>query len=144
MWRARPTSAHRRRSPRRHQEGAAALEFALVLPLFVVLILGLIDFGTMLYTVNTITNAAREGARQGVVQRQQANIEAAAQDAAQNYLDAAGISDTTVTASFDGTSILTVTVAIQNYANITGFSYGGMDLFHDPSSTATMRWEFAN
>lgn len=43
--------------------GAAAVEFALLLPLILVLVLGIIDFGGMLHGQVTLTQAAREGAR---------------------------------------------------------------------------------
>jgi Flp pilus assembly protein TadG len=43
--------------------GAAAVEFALVLPMLLLVIFGLIDFGRMLNAQITITEAAREGAR---------------------------------------------------------------------------------
>lgn len=48
----------------RHRErGAAAVEFALVLPILVMLIFGIVDFGRMLAAKITLTEAAREGAR---------------------------------------------------------------------------------
>jgi Flp pilus assembly protein TadG len=43
--------------------GAAAVEFALVLPLLLILIFGIVDFGRMLNAKITLTEAAREGAR---------------------------------------------------------------------------------
>jgi Flp pilus assembly protein TadG len=43
--------------------GAAAVEFALLLPLLLILVFGIIDFGRMLNAQITITEAAREGAR---------------------------------------------------------------------------------
>jgi Flp pilus assembly protein TadG len=43
--------------------GAAAVEFALVLPLLLILIFGLIDFGRALNEQIVLTQAAREGAR---------------------------------------------------------------------------------
>jgi Flp pilus assembly protein TadG len=46
------------------ERGAAALEFALVLPLLVMMLFGIIDFGRLLYAQVTLTQAAREGARQ--------------------------------------------------------------------------------
>jgi hypothetical protein len=50
------------------QRGAAAVEFALILPLLLGMLLGVIDFGTA-YTQNiSVQAAAREGARQGVTQ----------------------------------------------------------------------------
>jgi Flp pilus assembly protein TadG len=47
--------------------GAAAVEFALVLPLLLILIFGIIDFGRMLNAQITLTEAAREGARASVL-----------------------------------------------------------------------------
>lgn len=47
------------------QRGAALLEFALVLPLFLVIILLTIDFGFLVYDKAVITNATREAARFG-------------------------------------------------------------------------------
>lgn len=47
--------------------GQDLLEYALVLPIFLLLVLGVIEFGLLFYEYNTVTNAAREGARAGVV-----------------------------------------------------------------------------
>jgi Flp pilus assembly protein TadG len=43
--------------------GAAAVEFALVLPVLLLVIFGIIDFGRLLYAKITLAEAAREGAR---------------------------------------------------------------------------------
>ncbi|HEX6970340.1 MAG TPA: TadE/TadG family type IV pilus assembly protein [Micromonosporaceae bacterium] len=43
--------------------GAAAVEFALLLPVVLLIIFGIIDFGRMLNAQLTLTQAAREGAR---------------------------------------------------------------------------------
>jgi len=48
---------------RADDRGAAAVEFALVLPLLLILIFGIIDFGRMLNAKITLSEAAREGAR---------------------------------------------------------------------------------
>src|SRR5579859_3032399 len=55
-----------RRRPARsaiRDRGAAAVEFALLLPLLLLLIFGIIDFGRALNAQITLTQAAREGAR---------------------------------------------------------------------------------
>jgi Flp pilus assembly protein TadG len=51
----------------RNQKGGAAIEAALVLPLTILLIFGMIEFGLLLYNRQIITNASREGARAGIV-----------------------------------------------------------------------------
>ena len=49
------------------QRGAAAVEFAIILPLLVVFLFGIIEFSIMFYDKAVITNASREGARAGIV-----------------------------------------------------------------------------
>jgi Flp pilus assembly pilin Flp len=51
----------------RGEDGAAAVEFALLLPLLVVLLFGFIQFGMAFNTRIQATNAAREAARLAVV-----------------------------------------------------------------------------
>ncbi len=48
---------------RRH--GQAAFEFALILPVFIVFMLLIVDFGVLTYQYVSLANAAREGARYG-------------------------------------------------------------------------------
>jgi Flp pilus assembly protein TadG len=47
--------------------GAVLVEFALVFGLFVLLVLGMVDFGLAINTKTQLTNAGREGARLGTV-----------------------------------------------------------------------------
>ncbi|WP_427006580.1 TadE/TadG family type IV pilus assembly protein [Pseudarthrobacter sp. H2] len=56
--------------PHRHdrQRGATAVEFALIVPLLMSMVLGVIDFGMALGQNISLQSAAREGARQGVTQ----------------------------------------------------------------------------
>lgn len=49
------------------QTGASMVEFALILPMFLLLIFGTIEFSLLLYNKAMLTNAAREGARLGIV-----------------------------------------------------------------------------
>lgn len=51
------------------QRGAAAVEFALILPILLGLLVGSIDVSLALYDQSVITNASREGARAGIVAR---------------------------------------------------------------------------
>jgi Flp pilus assembly protein TadG len=50
-----------------NQNGAAAVEFAIVLPLLVTLVFGIIEFSILFYNKAMLTNASREGARAGIV-----------------------------------------------------------------------------
>lgn len=47
--------------------GQAFVEFAFILPILLLLVFGIAEFGRFLYLKNSATNAAREGARAGVV-----------------------------------------------------------------------------
>lgn len=47
----------------REQRGAVAVEFALVLPVLMLILLGITEYGLVFYDQLTLTNAAREGAR---------------------------------------------------------------------------------
>jgi Flp pilus assembly protein TadG len=58
-----------RRSPRRDESGVALVEFALVLPLLLVLLLGMLDFGTAFNYWIDQTHLANEGARWAVVNK---------------------------------------------------------------------------
>ena len=50
------------------QQGTAAVELALVLPLLLLIVFGIIEFGILLYDQAIVVAAAREGARWGAVQ----------------------------------------------------------------------------
>jgi len=52
-----------------NQKGTTAVEFAIVLSLLITLIFGIIEFGLFIFNRQVITNAAREGARYGIVAR---------------------------------------------------------------------------
>ena len=52
---------------RKPQRGATAVEFALVLLLFLMMVLGMVDFSRMLFAWNSATEATRAGARYAVV-----------------------------------------------------------------------------
>ena len=52
---------------RRRSRGQAMVEFALIIPLFLLLLFALLDFGRVIYAQTTIAEDAREGARAGLV-----------------------------------------------------------------------------
>lgn len=60
--------ARKNRSDAGADRGAAAVEFGLLLPLILLIVLGIIDFGGMLHAQITLTQAAREGARVAALQ----------------------------------------------------------------------------
>ena len=51
----------------RNQNGQSLVEFAIILPIILLLVMGILQFGMMLNSYLAIQNAAREGARAGVV-----------------------------------------------------------------------------
>lgn len=53
----------------KNNKGVALVEFAIVLPLLIILVFGIIEFGFIIYDKAMITNASREGARLGIVFR---------------------------------------------------------------------------
>jgi len=79
------SSKHTSRTNRRRSKGVAAVEFALIVPLLLVILFGIIDFGFMLYDKAMLTNAAREGARAGIVLRNPYMSVADIQGVAGNY-----------------------------------------------------------
>jgi Flp pilus assembly protein TadG len=62
--------------------GAAAVEFALLLPVLLLVVFGIIDFGRALNAQITLTQAAREGARLAAVGQPAAAVVARTQAAA--------------------------------------------------------------
>jgi Flp pilus assembly protein TadG len=95
-------------APSGRQRGAAAVEFALVLPLLLVLILGIIDFGLYFYDDLQLTHVARDAARYlSVSNVAEAN---AAIDAGDGRLVSASITSRSVTpaASKGGESTITL------------------------------------
>ena len=51
----------------RREQGQSALEFLLILPVFVTAFLLVVDFGMMMYQYVSVSNAVREGARFGAI-----------------------------------------------------------------------------
>ena len=56
-----------RRAFLRNQDGSVILEAALMITILLLLTFGMVDFGRVMYTSNSLVTAAREGARAGAV-----------------------------------------------------------------------------
>jgi hypothetical protein len=87
----------KRKSRSRH--GAAAVEMAIVLPLFLTLIFGIIEFGRAMMVQQILVNTAREAARRAVIPGatdQQVHL------IIKDYMTAAGISEYEAHFELDG------------------------------------------
>jgi hypothetical protein len=67
-----------RRVSRRPRRGQALVEFALVIPIFMLLVVGILEGGRAIYIYNTMSNAVREGLREAIVHQDDAAIESEA------------------------------------------------------------------
>ena len=79
---------------RKNRRGAAAVEFAVVAPLFFLMVFGMIEFGRMIMVQQVITNASREGARMAVLDGATTDT---VQTAVQTYLHGATVGSADVT-----------------------------------------------
>lgn len=79
-------SRHRQTNDR----GAAAVEFALVLPILLLLVFGIVEFGRIYSIQTSITAAARQGARVMALQNDSGAATTAAETSAQPYAVSSG------------------------------------------------------
>ncbi len=81
--------------PSRRDAGQSLVEFVLALPILLVIIFGIVEFGVAWRTYQVITNVAREGARYGVIgTTTQANV----QNRVDSLLQSSGLANTPPTA----------------------------------------------
>jgi len=64
----------------RDEEGQSMVEFALVFPMLLLLLLGIIEFGHIFYSYLMIENASRDGARYGSVWATDTDIKSVVQE----------------------------------------------------------------
>jgi Flp pilus assembly protein TadG len=126
--------------------GQSLVEFAFVLPIFLLVLFAIVDFSMAFHAWITVTNSAREGARLGAVRATAADIEQRVRDTADS-LDQADLSVTVTNAEGDPGESVVVDVSyvyslITPVADILGMISGGS--ISDAltlSSTADMRLE---
>ncbi|OAH63542.1 pilus assembly protein TadE [Dietzia cinnamea] len=104
--------------------GAAAVEFALVLPILLLLVLGIIEFGRAYHVQTTLSNAARDGVRVMALQDSSTAAIAAAETSARP-LDLSGarifVTPTTgCSSALTGAGLASVTIEYP-FALISGF-----------------------
>ena len=118
------------------ESGAALLEFALVLPILLILLLGLIDFGLYFYNDLQLTHVARDAARYASVNQA---------GAANNAIDNATLVSTDITArnvdvaSSGGEASVTLTATYHVITPLPNFIGIGSSL--TINATAKMRRE---
>ncbi len=120
--------------------GQSLVEFALVLPVFLLLLIGVAEFGRAWMTRNILTGASREAARIAAVQGNTAS----ALSRANNILSSAGISGALVNIADDGVPYGTCSVTV-SYAfpvSVAGFLPGLGGPIFTLSSSTSMRKEF--
>jgi Flp pilus assembly protein TadG len=114
------------RRGQKHERGAALIEFVLVAPLFLLLLLGAIDWGWYFVLRETLVNATREGARVASVQDDPpVQSQAAAKAAVEAYLKNVGaravpvqspvVQFTTITVPGVATPVSAVSVRLAAY-----------------------------
>jgi Flp pilus assembly protein TadG len=94
------------------QKGAAAVEFAIVLPVLLLVLFGIIEFSVAFYDKAMITNASREGARAGIVLRDPPLTDVEITAIVDNYISGSLI-------SFSGASIRGITITPQDTSTLT-------------------------
>ncbi len=95
------------RSTRRKHKGQGLVEFALVLPILLLLIMGVIDFGWMIFNYTQLYNGLREGLRYGSTR--------SFVDGSPNYYDCDGIRQRIITlAGTSGVQIGNISLSYDN------------------------------
>jgi Flp pilus assembly protein TadG len=133
----------------KEQKGASAIEFAIVLPLFLVLVFGIIEFGVIMYDKAVITNASREGARFGILFDEPVNSDAEILSKVNTHLNNGGLLITlggtantpSVTVDRTALPLLSVSVAYNYDFLIVPNFVPGIPQTLSLSATTTMRME---
>lgn len=106
----------RRRSSLRGERGSELIELALALPILLLVLAGIMDFGFLFERFEVVTNAAREGARMAVLSTSSGYSTTDVQNRVSSYLTTSGLTGSSATTDVSYTtqtlpSGLTVQVA---------------------------------
>jgi Flp pilus assembly protein TadG len=104
------------------ERGAVAVEFALLAPVLVMLLLGIMEFGRAYNVQMSLTNAAREGVREMVINNNQASARTSARNAAMQISPA--LTDANITFSAASCAVgsqMTVTISY-SLSTLTGIA----------------------
>jgi Flp pilus assembly protein TadG len=106
---------------RRDEQGQAATEFALVLPLLALLLFGVIQFGIVFRNYLTVTDAVRTGSRVAAVSRQYPDRVARTQNAVRNAArDLSGTVSVSVSSTWAPGADVVVTASYPYSINLLG------------------------
>ena len=120
--------------------GQGLVEFALLLPVFLLLLFGMVEFGRAYMTKNILTGAAREGVRRAVVQVDFTTAKSAGEARAYEVLNSAGLYTPAVVAivANDNTDPkLLVCTVTYNFPIIVGGFFG----FTGPGNVISLKSE---
>lgn len=131
-----------RRIRGRAESGQSLVEFAMVLPLLLMVLFAIIDFGRVYQGHVTLTNAVREGARLGAVGGSSSEIAARVKTTAPNMAPSV---TTTIPSQAGGSVIVNATATVQLItplgAIMNKFFHGTMSNSFQLKAKADMRLE---
>ena len=107
---------------RNQERGAVAVEFAILLPLLLMLVLGTIEFGRAYNAQITLTNAARDGVRVMAIANDPTAAKAAAKNAASSVSTTIPTSDVTLSTTTCSTGIQVTLTVKYTLSTITGIA----------------------
>ena len=121
------------------KKGQSLIEFALVLPILLLVLFAIVEFGLAIMTANVLHTASREGARLAAVKAVDDSI--LVQNRVQEILDSARVTNASITVIYD---LDEHTVSVNVSKNFQIFNGGPLDPIVGPiplSAYTVMRYE---